>query len=341
MPPIGLLLLIPLPIPADLKHDPFLRLHFHLLLLQSGESKRAPEKGFLAERPDQANKFCSRASIERRWKMIYRASRQPRPLRGLSVPLQPLLSPIRSLIGENEEKTDTWHRIERSSGSFLRSFRLPKNANVDGVRAAMENGVFTVTIPKEGEENNIAMIVGIVTDDERVHEIPAIKFTALRSTETARAWILKAGGECLTFDQLALRAPLGQNMPQQQQIDIKDLFGTASGRTRVFDISYHVCLSSKKLTGWIKISVERKREKEEKTDTWHRVERSSGSFLRRFRLPENTRPDGVKAAMENGVLTVTIPKEEVKKSVVKSIDLRLRKFDASPNKRGCTCNKEV
>ncbi|KAH0461239.1 hypothetical protein IEQ34_008814 [Dendrobium chrysotoxum] len=71
----------------------------------------------------------------------------------------------------------------------------------------------------------------------------------------------------------------------------------------------------------LKISGERKREKEEKTDTWHRVERSSGSFLRRFRLPENSRPDGVKAAMENGVLTVTVPKEDVKKSVVKSIEI--------------------
>ena len=30
-------------------------------------------------------------------------------------------------------------------------------------------------------------------------------------TETARAWIVKAGGECLTFDQLALRAPKGSN----------------------------------------------------------------------------------------------------------------------------------
>ena len=54
-------------------------------------------------------------------------------------------------------------------------------------------------------------MVGTITDDLRVHEIPAIKVTALRFTERARARIEKAGGECLTFDQLALRAPLGQN----------------------------------------------------------------------------------------------------------------------------------
>ncbi|URD80196.1 auxin-repressed protein [Musa troglodytarum] len=62
-----------------------------------------------------------------------------------------------------------------------------------------------------GKDNKIAVIVGTVTDDKRVYEVPALKVTALRFTETARARILKAGGECLTFDLLALRAPLGQN----------------------------------------------------------------------------------------------------------------------------------
>ncbi|KAF8369358.1 hypothetical protein HHK36_032642 [Tetracentron sinense] len=62
-----------------------------------------------------------------------------------------------------------------------------------------------------GKEDKIAVLVGAVTDDSRVYEVPAMKVTALRFTETARARIEKAGGECLTFDQLALRAPLGQN----------------------------------------------------------------------------------------------------------------------------------
>ncbi|KAH9730519.1 60S ribosomal protein L18-3 [Citrus sinensis] len=63
----------------------------------------------------------------------------------------------------------------------------------------------------KGKEDKIAVVVGTVTDDIRVYEVPALKVTALRFTETARARIEKAGGECLTFDQLALRAPLGQN----------------------------------------------------------------------------------------------------------------------------------
>ncbi|KAK4482398.1 hypothetical protein RD792_009553 [Penstemon davidsonii] len=71
----------------------------------------------------------------------------------------------------------------------------------------------------------------------------------------------------------------------------------------------------------LQISGERRRDKEEKNDTWHRVERSSGKFLRRFRLPENAKLDQIKASMENGVLTVTVPKEEVKKPDVKPIQI--------------------
>nr|ABF61867.1 chaperone [Agave tequilana]ABF61874.1 chaperone [Agave tequilana]ABF61876.1 chaperone [Agave tequilana] len=71
----------------------------------------------------------------------------------------------------------------------------------------------------------------------------------------------------------------------------------------------------------LQISGERSREEEEKNDKWHRVERSSGKFLRRFRLPENVKMDQVKASMENGVLTVTVPKEEVKKPEVKAIEV--------------------
>ena len=71
----------------------------------------------------------------------------------------------------------------------------------------------------------------------------------------------------------------------------------------------------------LQISGERNLEKEDKNDTWHRVERSSGKFMRRFRLPENVKVEQVKASMENGVLTVTVPKKEVKKPDVKAIEI--------------------
>ncbi|XP_044396562.1 16.9 kDa class I heat shock protein 1-like [Triticum aestivum] len=69
------------------------------------------------------------------------------------------------------------------------------------------------------------------------------------------------------------------------------------------------------------VSGERTKEKEDKNDKWHRVERSSGKFVRRFRLPEDAKVEEVKAGLENGVLTVTVPKAEVKKPEVKAIEI--------------------
>jgi len=55
------------------------------------------------------------------------------------------------------------------------------------------------------------VVVGAITDDNRLHEVPKISVAALRFTATARARITAAGGECLTLDQLAQRSPTGSN----------------------------------------------------------------------------------------------------------------------------------
>lgn len=57
----------------------------------------------------------------------------------------------------------------------------------------------------------VAVIVGTVTDDLRVLELPALKVCALNFTEAARARIIKAGGQIYTFDQLAIQRPKGTN----------------------------------------------------------------------------------------------------------------------------------
>jgi hypothetical protein len=55
--------------------------------------------------------------------------------------------------------------------------------------------------------------------------------------------------------------------------------------------------------GLLVISSQRNREKEDKGDRWHRVERSSGQFERRFWLLDDAKVDQVKARLENGMLT--------------------------------------
>ena len=42
-----------------------------------------------------------------------------------------------------------YHRIERSYGSFSRSFALPDTVNPEGVTATFKDGVLTVTLPKK------------------------------------------------------------------------------------------------------------------------------------------------------------------------------------------------
>jgi large subunit ribosomal protein L18e len=61
------------------------------------------------------------------------------------------------------------------------------------------------------KEGKIAVVVGKITDDVRMLEVPQLTVCALAFTENAKKRILAAGGECLTFDQLALRAPTGSN----------------------------------------------------------------------------------------------------------------------------------
>lgn len=62
-----------------------------------------------------------------------------------------------------------------------------------------------------GNNSLTVVIVGTVTNDERLLEVPRMTVAALKFTKTARARIIKNGGEALTLDQLALRAPTGSN----------------------------------------------------------------------------------------------------------------------------------
>lgn len=59
--------------------------------------------------------------------------------------------------------------------------------------------------------SKIVVIVGTVTDDVRLQEVPKLTVAALRFTQSAKERILNAGGEPITLDVLATRAPLGQN----------------------------------------------------------------------------------------------------------------------------------
>jgi len=64
---------------------------------------------------------------------------------------------------------------------------------------------------KNGSEKKTVVVVGTVTDDNRLLNVPKVEVAALRFTKTAAARVAAAGGKTLTLDQLALQKPTGAN----------------------------------------------------------------------------------------------------------------------------------
>ena len=62
--------------------------------------------------------------------------------------------------------------------------------------------------------------------------------------------------------------------------------------------------------GQLRLSGERKFEKEDKDNKQHRVERFYGSFSRSFSLPDDADEAQIKAEYRDGVLSLTLPKRE-------------------------------
>ncbi|KAF5733144.1 HSP20-like chaperones superfamily protein [Tripterygium wilfordii] len=53
---------------------------------------------------------------------------------------------------EEEIEGEKWHRVERTNGKFWRQFRLPANADLDQIKAHLEDGVLRITVPKFAEQ---------------------------------------------------------------------------------------------------------------------------------------------------------------------------------------------
>ena len=52
---------------------------------------------------------------------------------------------------EKETNEDNYHRIERSYGSFYRSFTIPRNVDQEKIKAEQDSGVLRITMPKKPE----------------------------------------------------------------------------------------------------------------------------------------------------------------------------------------------
>ena len=71
--------------------------------------------------------------------------------------------------------------------------------------------------------------------------------------------------------------------------------------------------------GTITLAGERKLQKEDKNEKFHRVESFSGTFTRSFSLPEDADAEAIRCDNKDGVLTVHIPKKAGEKTKVRQI----------------------
>ncbi|XP_057818023.1 15.7 kDa heat shock protein, peroxisomal [Cryptomeria japonica] len=69
----------------------------------------------------------------------------------------------------------------------------------------------------------------------------------------------------------------------------------------------------------IHINGEKVKEEDKPEGIWHCMERGKGSFSRQFSLPDNVKMDHIKAQVENGLLTVIVPKDSNPKSRLRNI----------------------
>ena len=69
---------------------------------------------------------------------------------------------------EKETTEENYHRIERSYGSFYRSFTIPRSVDQEKIRAEHDNGVLRITMPKKPESK--PKTVKVVTPQKKTEK---------------------------------------------------------------------------------------------------------------------------------------------------------------------------
>ncbi|HEX8249388.1 MAG TPA: Hsp20/alpha crystallin family protein [Pyrinomonadaceae bacterium] len=87
---------------------------------------------------------------------------------------------------EKKDESDNYHRVERSYGSFTRSFTLPRNVVGDQAKADFTNGVLHVSLPKREEEKaRKIQISGASSNESRTIETNATETQKQANTANA------------------------------------------------------------------------------------------------------------------------------------------------------------
>ena len=137
-----------------------------------------------------------------------------------------------SSVSEVQELLDqSIQEYKRKNGSATNSPNKKRQTfdDTDATKRKFESLKNTV----KKDEETIAVVVGKIINDERLLKVPKIKVAALKFSETARARIVAAGGECITLDQLAMIRPTGDKcvllQGDRSRREVAHHFGAAPG----------------------------------------------------------------------------------------------------------------
>ncbi|MEE6207470.1 MAG: Hsp20/alpha crystallin family protein [Alphaproteobacteria bacterium] len=106
--------------------------------------------------------------------------------------------------------------------------------------------------------------------------------------------------------------------PRMDMVDLKDKIVINAELPGMDENNVKLSVENNVLT----LSGERKQETEEENNGYYFKETSSGSFSRSIRLPKNIDDTKIDAVFKKGILTISIPKKEIKEDKIKTIPIK-------------------
>ncbi|KAI4298897.1 hypothetical protein L6164_032410 [Bauhinia variegata] len=76
---------------------------------------------------------------------------------------------------EEEAEGEKWHRAERVNGKFWRQFRLPANADLDHIKAHLEDGVLRIRVSELAVDKGQPKVINIAQEGSSGEDIKATK----------------------------------------------------------------------------------------------------------------------------------------------------------------------
>eukprot|EP00771_Trimastix_marina_P004242 gnl/Trimastix_PCT/99.p1 GENE.gnl/Trimastix_PCT/99~~gnl/Trimastix_PCT/99.p1 ORF type:complete len:179 (-),score=35.66 gnl/Trimastix_PCT/99:67-603(-) len=141
--------------------------------------------------------------------------------------------------------------MARRTGSKFHSIILRRLMQSQNNRARISTS--KLARHSKGKRERTIVTCSSVLHDSRRLNLPAMKVCAMHFTEEARRQITKAGGSCITFDQLAMKAPRGENTillrGKRHAREVYRHFGPAPGTKGSHTAPYTSSRKSERCTG--------------------------------------------------------------------------------------------